>query len=232
MLIFQICCHVFFLPTIPKGHFSECAVTAIFPETLLFQQWAEDDGFFSYSGMGEVFVLRCILNPTKNYTLLRKRIHIRIVQPKKTLWRSWLFFPFRILDIFVVSLKDIQKLGGGVKQMFLIFILWGKGIQVDERAYVSNGLVKNHQLYKYRVHISIYRGYNPSYPYFRQFWRVEVLVCLHLGSCILVKNHQLEKWHNRRLSPRTPPVDPPEGLSLFSWWFFLKNGFDPIVNHQ
>ena len=29
-------------------------------------------------------------------------------------------------------------------------------------AYVSNGLVKNHQLDKYRVHISIYRGYNPS----------------------------------------------------------------------
>ena len=29
-------------------------------------------------------------------------------------------------------------------------------------AYVSNGLVKNHQLDKYRVHISIFRGYNPS----------------------------------------------------------------------
>ena len=49
---------------------------------------------FSYSGMGEVFVLRCILNPTKNYTLLRKRIHIRIVQPKKNTLKIMIVFSF------------------------------------------------------------------------------------------------------------------------------------------
>ena len=75
-----------FSPNNPQAqHFSECIKTAEFT----WKPWRISAfllrmmDFCSYLGMGEVFVLRCILNPAKNFALLRKRIHIRIVQPKK-----------------------------------------------------------------------------------------------------------------------------------------------------
>ena len=204
MLIFQICCHVFFLPTIPKGHFSECAVTAIFPETLLFQQWAEDHGFFSYSGMGEVFVLRCILNPAKNYTLLRKRIHIRIVQPKKNTLKIMIVFSFSHFGYLCCFIEGYPKTRWWCQTNVSNFHFVGKGNPSWRTRICFKWVGEKPPTKKGIGSISPFIGViTPvtGYPYFRQFWRVEVLVCLHLGSCILVKNHQLEKWHNRRLPP-------------------------------
>ena len=54
--------------------------------------------FFSYLGMGKLFVLRCILNPAKK--LHRPEKTNPYLQQRNCTFEDKSFFPFRVLDIF------------------------------------------------------------------------------------------------------------------------------------